>query len=182
MLQLLGEVCEDRERVHQVERLVGIGKWRRQPRHRDVGEWEMALAPLDHPRVDVDAADARLRQSRPVAQNASASAAPVEQRVELLDWTAVVLEKLAQELGVMTAARQEDARVGVARPDLGAQVRGRERQPVVAADAARRDRPARGEQVLVDPHERTCEAQLLEQVEQRSPQPPTRRPRHDAKR
>ena len=61
-------------------------------------------------------------------EDATAAAAPVEQRFELLHGRAVLLQEISHELRVMLAAAEEVLGVGVTRPGLSTEAGGRERQ------------------------------------------------------
>ena len=54
----------------------------------------------------------------PVAKDASAPAPPVEQGLELLDRRAVVAQDVSDQIGVVSAASQEEVGIRVERTDL----------------------------------------------------------------
>ena len=57
---------------------------------------------------------------RPVAEDASAAAAPVEQRVEVLDRDALLADERADDFRLLAPTPQEEVGVGVSRTDLSA--------------------------------------------------------------
>src|SRR5439155_3648819 len=104
VLQILGEVGHGRERIEQIEGRIAVGERWRQVVERGLGEREMLVAPLHHLRIDVASEDARAGQIGPVAENASAPAAPVEQRVDPVDRGTVFSEDVTDQVGVVLSA------------------------------------------------------------------------------
>src|SRR6266511_6420094 len=134
----------------------------------------MVVAPFDHLWVDVAAEDTGARQAGPVAQYASATAAPVEECVPLLDRRTRVEEQVSDQLRVVLAAAEEELGVRVQRADLGPQASRRQRQPVRGPGFSPEERGSRGERELVGAHGRSCEVQPVEEVEQASSAAPSR--------
>ena len=96
-----------------------------------------------------------------MAQDASAAAAPVEQRSELSIGT-LLARATRIEIGVVPAAVEEEPGVGVQRADLRAHSRRRQRQAVVCVLRLAEERRSRGEGVLVRAHGRAREMQPVE--------------------
>jgi hypothetical protein len=171
VLERFREMREDGEGVDEVEPVGAVGKRRGHAGDRDVHERQVSLAPLDHPRVDVAAGDARAGQVDPLPQDAAAAAAPVEECVELLDRRSVFAQKLPDEVGVLAAAREEIRRIGMSRPHLGAQACRRQRQPVGGIRLGAEPGPRR-QRELVRTDDGACEVQLVGHVERGAPEPP----------
>src|SRR5947209_17124508 len=94
-LELLREVREDGQGVGGVEALVLEDERRREPVPLEAREGQVAPAPPDRRLVVVAARHARALDVRPVARDAAAAAAEVEQRAELLDSHALSPERVA---------------------------------------------------------------------------------------
>ena len=128
-LELLREVREDGQGVGGVEALVLEDERRREPVPLEAREGQVAPAPPDRGLVVVAAGHARALDVRPVARDAAAAAAEVEQRAELLDSHALSPERVADAVGPEPAAPEEPRDVGRPR-DANAQLCGGNRQPV----------------------------------------------------
>src|SRR6266542_4274135 len=112
MLQVLGKMREDGERVHEVEARVLVGQRRRQTGDGDLDEREVVAAPFDHLRIDVAPQDVGSTETGPVAEHAATPAAPVQDRVEILDRRSVLPQEVTDEPGLDSAALEEDSCVG----------------------------------------------------------------------
>ena len=84
-------------------------------------------------------------QPAPVPEDAAAAAAPVQQGFQIVHACALLLEQVADQVGVVAAAAQEEAGVGVLGARPGPEPCRRERQPAVvpAASPVEQLRPGR---------------------------------------
>ena len=81
-LELVGEMREDGQGIHEVEAFVLERDGRLEAVELEAGERKVRATPLDCFRIDVSAADAS-SESGPVTRHAAAAAAEVENRVDL---------------------------------------------------------------------------------------------------
>ncbi len=110
VLQVFGQVGENREGVDQVEAAVRIGERRRQRADLGFGETQVLLRPGDRGRVDVDAADPGLAGERlEVAQHPAAARAEIENGAAIFELAAVPAEGQPQAVDGRGAAFEEPA-------------------------------------------------------------------------
>src|SRR5918993_3734161 len=152
-----GQVGEDRERVDEVERLVGVGKRRLGPVDLERAEGEVLAAPADERRVEVGSVDLG-GEFPPPANDPAAPAAAIQDRAHRLER---LRDGVPDRLRRRPSAGEKP--LGAGNPgDHQPKSRGWQRQPVVGRPAAAAHRTER----LVRAVRREQQAEPVQQREQ----------------
>jgi len=107
VLERRREMREDRKRVDGVQLVVAVGQRRRNAREPGVDEGEVGSRPLHQLRVDVAAVDARAGEPVPVARDAAAAHAEVEQALQPTRVDALALQRAAHDVDAHPPLAQE---------------------------------------------------------------------------
>jgi glycosyltransferase involved in cell wall biosynthesis len=117
-----------------------------------------------------------------VPEDAAAPAAPVEQRLELLERRPRLAQNVPDQLGVVLPALEKELGVGMERTDLRPQAGGRQRQTVRNLRVVTAERGPRSQAELVGTHHRTREVHSVEEIEHAPSAAPSSWFRHGAQR